>query len=502
MADTPKLDAPAASQAASDIETHPSPDAVDLRRDLFDVIRALDSLRNDTNRDLSDLKEAFKQSDHSLDRDIDDVQRDIRALADNLKTTEVLGKLGETTSRVGSVNASVQALDQSVKRVDAKTPPLAQWIAAIIIVVGLLGANVFQSMGLRDTIDTTAQAATDVTSQIAEASAQIDHLVDQVETERNAHLQRLAELESNIDALKLAVDAFPDEVTSVTNALVARLEGASQQMTEEVKQFQRDAIKFAGQTGHSPLSEEGGVGSILEDLAGLTDGLPRSFRLSAQATAAIERGNYDQALVLAEQGLQSADSDEQRIVFYVIQARALRRKPDGLDSAIDVLQEALAIDPEDDVLLNNIGSLYYSRAIQDGASDAQGQSDLQKSAEFLLRAIEADALDPVSVANLAITYNAMGLSAQAMDVLDSFDGPNSPEINHVRAATLALLGQKDEAIQIIDDLVTTDRKMALMIMADDDLASLRNDERFLKIMRDALGEQMLQAAIQVWEGEP
>jgi len=114
-------------------------------------------------------------------------------------------------------------------------------------------------------------------------------------------------------------------------------------------------------------------------------------------------------------------------------------------------------------------------------------------ADFLGREVERHPWNAPALADLAHVLTRLGRLEEglAIDLRLVRLEPDNPTVHYNLACSLALLGRTDESLDALEASVAFGYDDAEHLIADDDLASLREDERFVSLMRKLEREREL-----------
>jgi len=118
--------------------------------------------------------------------------------------------------------------------------------------------------------------------------------------------------------------------------------------------------------------------------------------------------------------------------------------------AIENLEKAIEIDPNNTRALSNLGLFYSNRADQNNSND-----DYSKGVEYFEKIVEIDPGNVSIIQRLAYSYDKLGETEKALGAYDKAIEafPENPDLYFNKAATIYKLGKNEEAIQLFNKVI-------------------------------------------------
>jgi len=192
---------------------------------------------------------------------------------------------------------------------------------------------------------------------------------------------------------------------------------------------------------------------------------------NARGAALLKEGKADEAIVELEQAVEAAPAS---VLFQSNLAYAYDRQG-RVDDAVTAYRKVIELDPKNSVARNNLANLYSKKGQYD---------DAVREFEDLLQ------LDPANAtarANLESVTRNKGIDRQRQDQIGAAlkaaeASPKDPRPAYDAARAYARLGDSDNAFAWLERALNLGYDRLDYLSADPDLASLRKDPRFTKLL--------------------
>jgi len=232
-------------------------------------------------------------------------------------------------------------------------------------------------------------------------------------------------------------------------------------------------------------------------ITGLLSNDNSSVSYLAKATKAMKDNEYEQARQYTLKA-QSLDSDNDSHIYPFIIARSFLEEK-KYRKALVKFEEALLKKPNDSSVLDSIGTCYYKMS-QDGKYKDNRQEYLQKALEYHKRSYEIEKDESV-ILHITYVLNNLGRYNESLEFLKSIQHENNPRLLYQISATHSLIGNYLPSIEYLKKSFSLDKRRCLIALADDDFKNLRKEEAFINLLKQCLGDELVNRAQEVWSGD-
>lgn len=301
------------------------------------------------------------------------------------------------------------------------------------------------------------------------------------------------------DAAEKAADALMDSVTETPLANVGSSQRTSSGSSSDVE-------GILEQLGPTPSIGVGGdVEGLVSELRQMIEvseemgiELPGDARKIADSFEAMTQGDYARARELAQEARAKDEEDLYQVIYVLIDAQTFLMEG-RYDEARPHWELAVQMEPNEPALLNSKALNDYLDATQ--TEDPEERAALLAAAE---ESLKTSMLSPAGSPEDAVTLYAdvlilLGREDELLELLAPYSEGDNWMLLRQLAAAHTLAGNTDEALGIIERVLPLDPAAPFAIAADDNLAPLRTDQRFLDLLRAQEGSMFVRAAQSVWD---
>lgn len=425
----------------------------------------VEELKDSIHRIRIDL-EALKANSPSS-RDYDRLESQISLLKECMNT--LLVKLDSKQEvDLGPALSSLQKVETKAEAIFNKIPPMPSLIAAALIVIGVLG------LSYKD-LQSFSKPVTEASQEVTRTTGELRKAITAVQKDFNEINDMTSDLENSLK-----------KISNIDRAL-AKMLAEVQRISTSARLISNNNIENRAPNGESSLA-------TLFNAIG--NEMPPEMNLLMQANNAIDNYEYAKARELASKA-KIIDSDKSQSIYDSIIAKSFTEEGKYRE-AIGAYMIAIELEPDEPTFHNNLGSAYFALS-QEAEDPTERSSLLEKSISATRESIRLDPGSPEVYANGSIVLVKMNKKNEALNLLNSWDGPVSGDIQYQKAAISALLENIAETISFLSEAISLDAKYALHAAADDDFRGLRKNEGFQTLLEANLGAALYAAVLASWE---
>lgn len=418
----------------------------------------------------------------------------IDRLEQTVKDMQVgMKELAAFSGDFGEIKTTVNQALEEAKSSNKNMPPIQSTVAAVLIVIGLLGWQLKDVLEAKDKLTDLSEPVANAALALEKSTKASNDLVGSVKEQLTSlqlaldqNRELLAEYNRNISGSTQMVSGFEEKLLKL-----------SMQVTLLTERISKNSVGVDSPSLSSPNEPS----SILEALASRVAGSGHPVAMLAQASVELNKGNYKRARTLALDAKLRHSGDPEN-AYDIIIAQSYHKEGRYQD-AIGAWQKAAETADEEGLIsvLSNMGASYHAWARSVSDDEPRKIALMEKAAEIEGRVRGLTSTEPAVYANGAVTLNDLGRNADALGVLKEYKGKESDQIQYALANTYALLGRNSASLDALGSALRLNNELALQAGLDEDFSVLRSDPEFEQILSTYLPEQLIEAIRESWRDD-